>query len=54
MGKRLALWLTEEEEKEVKKLRRLAEKDRRSLNSYCKKILFNFGGGGRKNDKEKV
>ena len=48
MGKRLALWLTEEEEIEVKKLRKDAEKDRRSLNSYCKNILFNF-----KNEKKK-
>lgn len=42
MGKRLALWLTENEVAKIEKLRKEAEKDRRSLNSYCKKILFNF------------
>jgi len=42
MGKRLALWLTDEEEKEVERLRKKAQEDRRSLSSYCKNILFNF------------
>jgi len=36
----LSLWLSEEEQKEIKKYRKKAEKDRRSLGSYCKRILF--------------
>jgi len=42
MGKRIALWLTQEEERDVEKLRKQAKKDKRSLNSFCKIKLFNF------------
>ena len=42
MGSRLALWLTDEEKKEIEKLRVKAKEQRRSLSNYCKKILFNF------------
>lgn len=43
MGKRLSLWLSEEEEEKVEKYRKEAEKDRRSLGNYCKNILFPEG-----------
>ena len=43
MSKRLALWLSTEEEKEIEKLRVKAKEQRRSLSNYCKKILFNVG-----------
>lgn len=36
----ISIWLNPDEEKEIKKLRKKADKDRRSLSSYCKKVLF--------------
>jgi hypothetical protein len=40
MGKRIALWLTDEEAQDIEKLKQQAKKDKRSLNSFCKIKLF--------------
>jgi len=40
MTKRLSLWLSEDEQKEIQKYRKKALEEKRSLGNYCKKILF--------------
>jgi len=37
----LSIWLSEEEQQEIKKFRKKAKEDQRSLGNYCKQILFN-------------
>lgn len=44
MGRRLSFWLSEEEEEQIKKLKRKAKEKRRSLSSEVKFILFNSNG----------
>jgi hypothetical protein len=36
----LSIWLSEEEQKEIMKLRKKADEERRTLSNYCKKVLF--------------
>ena len=40
MKDRLSLWLSEEEQKEIEKFRKEAEKQSRSLGSYIKLKIF--------------
>ena len=40
MGKPFSIWMSEEDEKELEKLKKKAKKEQRALSNYCKKILF--------------